>query len=155
MKRKQIKKSIFIHSTIRPLTSHEQNYIKGIKELLELETVIAPVSEMPTYISKDTISRPLVLTKEVMIKIEKKHGKINPENLIICAHDWDIIIKNMDNTPEKICIIKHIPYSNNILLIGAFRKNGFFILTHYEVEILQDNQLKSLLGRGDVIRKDA
>jgi hypothetical protein len=39
--------------------------------------------------------------------------------------------------------------------MGAIRRNGFFTLSHYEVEIVRDNQLKSLLGRGDVFRKDA
>ena len=60
----------------------------------------------------------------------------------------------MDRVSGKICLIKEIPGSENILLIAALRANGYFVLSHYEVEILKDNQLKSLLGSGDVFRKD-
>ena len=42
-----------------------------------------------------------------------------------------------------------IPNSKNFLLIGALQQNGYFIVTHFEVEMLQGNELKSLLGRGD------
>lgn len=154
-KRKQVKKSLFISKSIRPLTTEESTYLKGVEEILQGKIDTAIISYVPKYISRDSTHRPLILTKEVVIKIRKKHGEINPINLIITAHNWDIIIKHMDNIPEKICIVKYIPNSDNILLVGAFRRNGYFILSHYEVQITQPNQLKSLLGRGDVIRKDA
>ncbi len=42
---------------------------------------------------------------------------------------------------------------NFVLLIGAVQVNGYFLLTHYETEVTNGNELKSLLGRGDFIRR--
>ncbi len=154
-KRNKIKKSLFITKSIRTLYPQESTYLEDVSNVVHTKTNSATVANIPQQISTDNVSRPLILTKEVVIKITQKHGNINPINLIITAHDWDIIIKNIDNTAGKICIIKYIPNSDNLLLLGAFKRNGYFILSHYEVHITQSNQLKSLLGRGDVIRKDA
>jgi hypothetical protein len=152
---KKNKKSLFITKPIRKLTVEESIYVQETRQVLNLQIDKAIISHIPKYISYDNIARPLILSKDTVTKITRKHGNMDPVNLLINAHDWDIIIKNMDNTQEKICLLKHIPNSDNIFLIGAFRKNGFFVLSHYEVKVIETNQLKSLLGRGDVIRKDA
>ena len=95
-----------------------------------------------------------MLSKDIVLKIRSKHGDIDLANLLINAHDWDHVIKNLDRDKDKINLIKLIPNSDNFLLIGAVRNNGFFILTHFETEVMQGNELKSLLGRGDLISKD-
>jgi hypothetical protein len=153
--KKRLKQSIFITQTIRELTSQESYFRKEVSSILNLEMDQCTVSYIPKIFSKDNLSRPLILRKETVLKIEKKHGKININNLLINAHNWDMAVKNVDAVPEKICLIKQIPHSDNILIIGAFRENGFFVLSHYEVQIVQDNQLKSLLGRGDYFRRGA
>lgn len=149
------KKSQFQNKSIRELTKTELKYLKGAENILDLNIDKVIISEVPKQLSDDCVSRPLILTKQTVTKITNKHGKINPVNLLINANDWDIAIMNMDKISGKICLIKKIPGSENILLIAALRVNGYFVLSHYEVEVLKDNQLKSLLGRGDVFRKDA
>jgi hypothetical protein len=149
------KKSLFINKTIRNLKGNEIFYLQNLESLIHEVKNFCTIGYIDKILSCDDKIRPLILSKEVLVKIQNKHGKINPVNLIINANDWDIAIKNIDRTLGKICLIKYVPQSDNILIIGAIRKNGFFILSHYEVEITQDNQLKSLLGRGDVFRKDA
>jgi hypothetical protein len=149
------KKSLFINKTIRNLKGNEIFYLQNLESLINEVKNFCTIGYIDKILSCDDKIRPLILSKEVLVKIQNKHGKINPVNLIINANDWDIAIKNIDRTLGKICLIKYVPQSDNILIIGAIRKNGFFILSHYEVEITQDNQLKSLLGRGDVFRKDA
>ena len=149
------KKSLFQNKSIRILTRNESIYLKGTENILNLKIDQVTISYLPGHFSDDNISRPLMLNKETVLKIQDKHGEINPINLLINAHDWNIAIKDIDKTIGKICLIKEIPDSENILLIAAIRQNGYFILSHYEIEVLKDNQLKSLLGRGDVFRKDA
>ncbi len=149
------KKSQFLNESIRMLTEEESLYLNDTENVLRSKTDKAIISHLPGFFSDDNISRPLILTKETVVKIENKHGKINPVNLLINTHDWNIAIKNIDRINGKICLIKKIPYSENMLLIAALRVNGYFVLSHYEVEVLKDNQLKSLLGRGGVFRKDA
>jgi hypothetical protein len=149
------KKSLFINKTIRNLKGNEIFYLQNLESLINEVKNFCTIGYIDKILSCDEKIRPLILSKEVLVKIQNKHGKINPVNLIINANDWDIAIKNIDRTLGKICLIKYVPQSDNIFIIGAIRKNGFFILSHYEVEITQDNQLKSLLGRGDVFRKDA
>lgn len=150
-----MKKTLFKTKTIRALDTNELYYLNETEKVLTYNTLSAIIGRLPAIVSNDKISRPLILNKETVLKISKKHGTINPINLIINANNWDVAIKNIDNTIDKVCLIKYIPDSNNLLIIGAFRKNGCYILTHYEVEVTKDNQLKSLLGRGDLIRKDA
>lgn len=147
------KKSLFNHKAIRKLKNEESKYLEGVQNLLDSNLDTAIISYIPGFFSNDGNSRPLILTKEIVIKIEKKHGKINPGNLLINANDWNIAIKNIDKTVGKICLIKEIPNSKDILLIAALQRNGYFILSHYEVEILKDNQLKSLLGRGGFLER--
>ena len=149
------KKSLFINKTIRNLKGNEIFYLQNLESLINEVKNFCTIGYIDKILSCDEKIRQLILSKEVLVKIQNKHGKINPVNLIINANDWDIAIKNIDRTLGKICLIKYVPQSDNIFIIGAIRKNGFFILSHYEVEITQDNQLKSLLGRGDVFRKDA
>ncbi len=147
------KSSKFESDIIREPNAQEEIFLKNfIRFMLEdLQNVI--VGYIDKRISNDNKSRPLILTSKVLEKITSKHGEFTPINLIITVHEWDIAIKNIDHNENKICLLKHVPNSNNILLIGAYRKNGFYILTHYEVGLAQDNQLKSLLGRGDVLER--
>lgn len=149
------KRSIFISTNIRELNSIELQFFPQAYRVLIRESDMEMIANIPPNFSVDEISRPIVLSKDIVIKIEEKHGKINITNLLINAHSWDIAIKNMDHNPNKINLIKLIPNSNNFLLIGAIRNNGYFILTHFETEVRYGNELKSLLGRGDLVSEDA
>ena len=154
MKNKKLKQSLFLSKQIRDLNEVEEEFLQDLKDFINLKKDKCIISYVPQHVSSDRKTRPLVLSKEILIKIINKHGRIPVNNLLINAHDWDIVIQNIDRIKDKINIIKQIPNSDNFLLIGAVRDNGFFILTHFETEALQGNELKSLLGRGDLISKD-
>ncbi len=149
------KKSLFISKTIRQLNKKEKQFLCDVKNVINLKSDISIVSYLPGYISSDRKVRPLLLSKDIVLKITVKHGYIHVKNLLINAHDWDYVIQNLDRDKDKINLIKLIPNSNNFLLIGAVKNNGFFMLTHFETEVIKGNELKSLLGRGDMISKDA
>jgi hypothetical protein len=149
------KKSLFISETIRRLTHTEACFYSAAQTIVHLDIEEVTIGYIPTYFSDDQKLRPLILHKDVVHKIQKKHGKINVENLLINAHDWEIGVRNMDYVSGKINLIKRIPNSDNFLLISAWRENGYYILTHFETETLQGNELKSLLGRGDSFSRDA
>lgn len=149
------KKSLFTSKQIRKLTRTENKYIINVLEILQGKVDQNIITYLPDYISYDNKIRPLILNKDLIIKIENKHGKISIENLLINAHDFDYALINFDNIKEKINLIKLIPNSNNFLLISAIRINGYFLLTHFETESIQGNELKSLLGRGELVSSDA
>ena len=151
---KKPKKSLFISKQIRDLSDEEERYLKDVKNVITFKVDNCIISYLPEYVSYDQKIRPLILSKEIVLKIKNKHGNIIIKNLLINAHDWDYILQNVDKIKDKINIIKKVPNSDNFLIIGAVRDNGFFILTHFETEVLQGNELKSLLGRGDLISKD-
>lgn len=97
------------------------------------------------------------LMVDPVLELNHKHGQMIPENLIINANDWDGALKNVRDPagkspdPDKINLLKRIPDSDNVLVIGATRSNGFFMVTHYEVVPKSGNEIKSLLGRGDLL----
>ncbi len=150
---RKFKKSLFRNPSIRTLNQIETTFLSDLKKVLQKDLHRSIIGHLPEYISHDNISRPIILSKDIVIKIQEKHGDINPVNLLINIHDWDIVIKNIDHIPEKINLIKMIPDSNHFLLVGAIQENGFFILTHFETQVIQGNELKSLLGRGDFLIK--
>lgn len=152
---KKNKKSLFISATIRDLSHNEKVFHKRVKQVIKHTSKEHVIGYVPGLFSVDGKQRPLILKKEVVDKVEFKHGNINIYNLLINAHDWNIGIKNMDYISEKINLIKLIPNSDNFLIISAYRKNGYYILTHFETEVLRGNELKSLLGRGDSFSRDA
>jgi hypothetical protein len=55
---------------------------------------------------------------------------------------------------DKINLLKKVPNSDNLLVVGANRDNGFFTVTHYEIVPKSGNEVKSLLGRGDLLSAD-
>lgn len=87
-----------------------------------------------------------------------KNENTNPKKSLFISKQIrdlnDIEQELLQDLKDKINLIKNIPNSDNFLLIGAVRDNGFYIITHFETEVLQGNELKSLLGRGDLISKD-
>ncbi len=149
------KKSLFISNQIRKLSRTENKYIINILEIIQRKVEENIIAYIPDYVSDDKKVRPLILTMDIIDKIEIKHGKIPVENLLINAHDFDHVIVDLDNIKGKINLIKLIPDSDNFLLISAIKVNGFFLLTHFETEAIQGNELKSLLGRGRLISSDA
>ncbi len=154
-RKQKFKKSEFISKQIRKLTRTENKYVINVLEITQGKVDKNIIAYIPDYISHDKKVRPLILSKDILVKIENKHGKIPIENLLINAHDFDHVILNLDNIEGKINLIKLIPNSDNFLLISAAMVNGFFILTHFETEVLQGNELKSLLGRGKLLGSDA
>ncbi len=149
------KKSLFISKQIRKLTRTEGLYVINIVKIIQNKVDKNIISYIPHYVSYDNKIRPLILDINILLKIENKHGKISIENLLINAHDFDYIIRNVDNNIDKINLIKLIPKTNNFLIISAVRINGFFMLTHFVTEGLIGNELKSLLGRGELLSLDS
>lgn len=94
-----------------------------------------------------------MLSREIVEKIESDHGTICPENMIINIHEWEYFIKDVDDKLGRINLIKMIPNSDNYLVIAASQDNGFYIVTHFETESKNGNNLKRLLKRGNVISR--
>ena len=149
------KKSLFISKTIRPLKLNEGLFLKEILDLMDFKVDKATISYVPPYVSDDNKLRPLLMSKDIYRKIKNKHGILIPENLIITGNEFDYVLKNVDKIKDKINLIKKLPNSENFLLIAAIRNNGYFVLTHFETESLRGNELKSLLGRGELVSKDS
>lgn len=63
----------------------------------------------------------------------------------------DYIIKNVDGKADKINIIKKIEWTNDFVLIGADRQNGYFILSNYEVKSRNSKRLIKSLSRWEVV----
>ena len=144
-------KSIFITKKLRDLAGSEVLFYEKLNSIFNGTLDEAIVGQIPHFVSKDNESRPLILTKSIIQKIETDHGKIVPENLIINANDWDYVIRSVDGNEDKINLFKKIPDSSNILIIGANRINGYFMLTYYEVLTRNPEKLKDLLKRGDPV----
>ncbi len=141
-------KTQFITKQIRLLKNKELAYLSRLKSIV-LTSNTNCIATLPSYASFDNKSRNLILSRNIIKKIERDHGSVVLENLIINANDWDYVIKNVDQNQDKINLLKLTPY-NTILLIGANRINGFFMLTHYEIiNNRKKDKLKNLLKRGD------
>lgn len=138
-------KTPFSTATIRSLTPQEDHTSSKIKSMVAGKSDVETIAKTPFFVSNDGKERPLILSKDIVDKIQKDHGNINPENMAINAHDWDYVIKNVEGNPDKINLIKKIPNSDNYLTIAANRDNGFFTVTHYESEARNSNKLKNLL----------
>ena len=150
---KKPKKSLFISKQIRNLNNKEKRYNKKLKRLLNKNIRIENIGYIPDYLSYDNKERPLILSREIVDRIENDHGPICSENMIVNIHDWEHATTHVLGNPDKINLIKNIPDSNNYLLIAAIRINGFFILTHFETEAKNGNNLKRLLDRGSVVNR--
>jgi hypothetical protein len=150
---KKPKKSLFISKQIRGLNNKEKRYNKKLKRLLSKDSQIENIGYIPSNLSHDNKERPLMLSREIVDKIEFDHGPICSENMIINIHDWEYATTDVLGNPDKINLIKNIPDLDNYLLIAAIRINGFFVLTHFETETKGDINLKRLLGRGNVISR--
>jgi hypothetical protein len=146
-------KSHFSYRPIRPLSIKEQKFADNISQILNGIQDSVYIAVLPSYLSKDQRTRPLILNRKIIEKITINHGSIPLENLIINANDFDFFIQNLDGNPDKINLIKLIPGTQDFVLIGANRDNGYFLVTHYEVTAKSGNELKSLLGRGDFLDK--
>lgn len=156
-------KTKFKSGPIRELSETEALIAFKIKAVIKGEREIENITKLPAFLSNDGEERHLIFSQTISEKIISDHGNIIPENLVINTNDWDVALKNLKaidpNTgviatnPDKINLIKRVPKSDNFLVVAALRVNGFFIVTHYEV-IPKSNELKSLLGRGDLLASD-
>jgi hypothetical protein len=150
---KKPKKSLFISKQIRKLKDREMIYLDKLQKILNKQSNIETIGYIQAYLSHDKKERPLILSHEIIDKIENDHGPICYENMIINIFDWEYATTNVLGNPDKINLIKNIPDSDNYLLIAAIRINGFFVLTHFETEAKNGNNLKRLLDRGSVINR--
>jgi hypothetical protein len=145
-------KTCFVSLQIRELTKEERKALDVVRDVLCGRVQRDVIGKILACLSIDNKDRPLVLDKLIVDKIRRDHGNIVAENLVINVHDWDFGIRNMDGNPDRINLIKMIPNSNNYIVIGAIRNNGFYMVTHYEAFPKKgSNKLKSLLGRGDLL----
>jgi hypothetical protein len=147
------KKTPFISKQIRSLNKMEMIYLYRLNQVINHKSNKESIAYLPYNVSIDNKIRSLIISREIIDKIEFDHGPICAENMIINAHEWDYIITNVDNNIDRINILKLIPGSNNYLLIAANRDNGFFIVTHFETKSNNNKNLKRLLGRGNVISR--
>jgi hypothetical protein len=144
-------KTPFVSLQIRELTKEERKALDVVRDVLCGRVQRDVIGKIPTCMCFDDKDRPLVLDKIIVEKIRRDHGNIIAENLVINVHDWDFGIKNMDRNPDRITLVKKITGSQNYLVIGANRDNGFFVVTHFEVVTRFEEKLKRLLKRGDVL----
>ncbi len=138
-------KTQFASGPIRPVTLEEKPVVEKIKALTMGAAKTEVIAHTPGFVSADGKERPLLLSQEIVKKIQGDHGPIVPENLAINANNWDFAIKNVDKNPDKINLIKKIPNSENFLTIGANRDNGFYTVTQYETLAKTSDKLKRLL----------
>lgn len=150
---KKPKKSLFISKQIRILNNEEEIYNKYLKKVMNNISEIETIGYVLGSLSLDKKERPIVISREIVNKIEFDHGTICSENMIINIYDWEYAVINIDNKPDRINLLKIIPNSENYLLISANRYNGFYIVTHFETESKNGNNLKRLLKRGNVINR--
>lgn len=144
------KKSAFVSEAIRELNDIEEYYKYKISSMIIYDLKTCTLSLLPPFVSHDGKRRSLILSNNIIKKIENGHGKIIIENLIINANNWDYVIKNVKGNVDKINLIKLIPNSTHFLTIGANRINGYFIVTHYESSPKKHTTLKNLLqNKGD------
>lgn len=136
--------------TIRDLKPEEQHSADKVNAIITGKSDQEIIAKTPSFVSNDGKERSLVLDKAIVNKVQKDHGPLNISNLIVNAHDWDYVIKNVDGNPDKINLIKKVPDSESYLTLAANRDNGFFTVTHYETETRNSDKLKNLLkNRGD------
>lgn len=150
---KKPKKSEFTSKQIKPLNKMEMIYLYRLNQVINNKSEKESIAYTPSEVSEDGKIRQLIISKKIIDKIQSDHGKICPENMIINAHEWDYCVLNVDEKPDRINLIKIIPNSNNYLIIAANRENGFFVVTHFETESKNSNNLKRLLKRGNVLNR--
>ncbi len=150
---KKPKKSLFIHGPIDILNRNEEMYYRRLKDVLINKSIMENIGYLSEKISEDNKQRPLLISRDIINKIETDHGSICAENMIINAHRWDYVTTNVLGNPDKINLIKQISNSENYLLIAAVRVNGFYIVTHFETKTSGSTNLKRLLRRGNVISR--
>jgi hypothetical protein len=147
------KKTPFISKQIRPLNKMEMIYLYRLNQVINHKSNKESIAYLRCDVSIDNKIRSLIISRDIIDKIESDHGPICAENMIINAHEWDYCILNVDDKPDRINLIKIIPNSDNYLVIAAHRDNGFFIVTHFETESKNGNNLKRLLKRGNVLNR--
>ncbi|MEI6345852.1 MAG: hypothetical protein WCO79_01300 [bacterium] len=154
------KKTRFVSGKIRDVTPREERSLRIVSLVLSIKIQVGVVAAVPAFLSPDRRKRDLVFSKMIADKIRRDHGEFLLENFVINANDWDGALINMRSfkngvleppNSNRINLIKKIPGSNNFLLIAAEKQNGFFVVTHFETVTENGNELKSLLGRGDLI----
>lgn len=150
---KKPNKSIFIHGPIDKLNRNEEMYCRKIKNILQDKSIYENIGYVPGSVSLDGKERSLVLSRKIIKKIQFDHGKICPENMVINAHRWDYIVSYLYNNIDKIILIKQIKDCHDYLVIAANRNNGFYVVTHFEVEAIDNKNLKRRLGRGNVLSR--
>lgn len=141
----KVPKSKFTSGQIRELSSTEKPIASQIQKVIRGETKQADLADIPSFVSSDGKERTLIFDESIAKKIQRDHGDIVPENLVVNANDWDYVIKNVDGNADKINLIKKVPDSENYLTIGANKDNGFFTVTHYETVTKDSSKLKNLL----------
>jgi hypothetical protein len=150
---KKLKKTLFITSQIKSLNKTEMIYPYRLNQVIGNKSHKEIIAYLPCDVSLDNKIRQLIVSREIINKIESDHGSICAENMIINAHEWEYCILNVDDKPDRINLIKTIDNSDNYFVIAAHRDNGYFTVTHFETESKNGNNLKRLLGRGNVISR--
>lgn len=150
---KKSNKSLFTYSNIFRILDNEKTYFEQAKFVLENKSKLEIIALVPGDLAKDKKERPLVLSRAIVEKIQNDHGFIDAQNFIVNAHRWEYATICVNGNPDKINLIKEIPGSNNYFLIAANRYNGYFVVTHFETEANNSENLKRLLGRGNVYKR--
>lgn len=147
------KKSAFTSHIISNPNEGQRVFYLDLKKVLQRESVLETIGRIPANLSVDGKERPLLLSREIVDKIEFDHGPIFPENMVITADEWEYATTSVLGNPDKINLVKRVPNSHNYLLIAAVRINGFYVVTHFETKTSGNTNLKRLLERGNVISR--
>lgn len=144
-------KSPFKSKVMRGLSPQEGLIRREIIKLDQGMVENVEICRIPGFVTEDGKERSLILNREILEKVTGDHGIFSFENLIISSQDWEYAIKNVRNISNRINLIKIIPGTENFLVVGAFRINGYLAVTHFEVISKNGRELKNLLEKGDTL----
>jgi hypothetical protein len=142
-------KSSFRLPAIRDLSDEERNIAEKIARIKGGASLAEEIGRIAEAFSLDGQARPLILSYPIVEKVIRDHGSLPTENLVISVHDWDYIVRNVSDNPDKINLIKRFFGSGSFLTVGANRIDGYFAVTYFETKPKSSSELKNLLLRGD------
>lgn len=139
-------------SALRNLDKTEKEIKASMHKVIHGKLEKTNIVTIDGKVTFDGKPRNLYFSQRNVKDFETNHGKYSIDNFIITARSPKYILKNVDNNPDKINLIKPISWTNNYFVIGANRDNGYFVATYFEVVRNTDTSLKTLLWRGEIVK---
>lgn len=132
------------------LSGVKEEYQRNYDKIVNREGDHLEVGRIDWKVAYDGKERPAIFSQAIQNKIVWDHW-LDKANLLATVNQPDYIIKNVDGKADKINIIKKIEWTNDFVLIGADRQNGYFILSNYEVKSRNSKRLIKNLSRWEVV----